>query len=405
MPLSLDRLVRAVAAQADAKPENPAFLFLDELTYASKWDRWLKTFYDEQWPVRIAASSSSAAELRRGRHESGIGRWDEQNLPPLLFTEYLNLLGVNPDLPDGDDLGDIVTALSARPMPTGDLSKHRERYLLTGGFPELVMSGGGVGGLDSESLAIRSQDVLRKDAIERAIYKDIPQAVGVESPMMLERVLYTLAGQIGGVLSPQNICKGLGNITQPTLERYISYLEQSFLIFLLPNYSATEETRQRRGRKVFFMDGAARNAALLRGAAPLQNLQELGALTENLAASHLYALGVQTSTRVYFWRDRNEEADLVYDHPTAPLAFEITTSDRHKRSGLRAFQERFPRFAGRCYVVSPGAAHSPPDASGTPGKLSLDWFLIATSAIAERTLVRRLSRAPLQRPLFGDSRE
>ncbi len=400
MPVPLDQLVRAIIDLSGAKPTKPAFVFLDELTYAVQWDRWLKTFYDDRWPVCIAASSSSAAELRWGRHESGIGRWDEQHLPPLLFTEYLNLLGLRPDVPDANDFSEMVTAIAARRSQAGDLSPHRERYLLSGGFPELVMSGGGVGGLDPESLAIRSQDVLRKDAIERAIYKDIPQAVGVESPLMLERVLYTLAGQIGGVLSPQNICKGLGHITQPTLDRYISYLEQSFLIFLLPNYSASEEARQRRGRKVFFVDGAVRNAALLRGTAPLQNLQELGALTENLAASHLHALGVQTSTRVYYWRDRDDEVDLVYDHPTSPLAFEITTGERHQQRGLRAFQDRFPRFAGKCYIVSPGASHARPDASGTPGHLSLDSFLIATSMIAERTLVRRLSGGPVQQPLF-----
>jgi hypothetical protein len=45
-------------------------------------------------------------------------------------------------------------------------------------------------------------EVLRNDAVERAVYQDIPQSFGVGNPMMLERLLYILAAQITGVLSP-----------------------------------------------------------------------------------------------------------------------------------------------------------------------------------------------------------
>lgn len=41
----------------------------------STTDLWFKTFYDERWPVRIAATSSATAALRDRRTESGVGRW------------------------------------------------------------------------------------------------------------------------------------------------------------------------------------------------------------------------------------------------------------------------------------------------------------------------------------------
>lgn len=139
------------AIRADAKPNQPAFVFLDELTYANDWDLWLKTFY-EHWPIRLAGSSSSTAV--------------------------------------------------------------RQRFLLTGGFPELLLSEGHDVPQDEASLLLRSQRRLGDDAVERAIYKDIPQAFSIDSLMMLERPLYVLAAQVTGLLSPQTVCKALGGLSQ-----------------------------------------------------------------------------------------------------------------------------------------------------------------------------------------------
>lgn len=71
--------------------------------------------------------------------------------------------------------------------------------------------------------------MLRNDAVERAVYQDIPQSFGVGNPMMLERLLYVLAAQITGVLSPSHICSELG-LSLPTLDRYLSCLERALLV-------------------------------------------------------------------------------------------------------------------------------------------------------------------------------
>ena len=64
--------------------------------------------------------------------------------------------------------------------------------------------------------------------MERAIYKDIPQAFGVDNPALLERMVYALAGQIAGIVAPERLARALG-ISQPTVARYLAYLERSFL--------------------------------------------------------------------------------------------------------------------------------------------------------------------------------
>jgi predicted AAA+ superfamily ATPase len=387
---NLGELVRAVLAASDASLERPVFLMLDELVYTSQWDLWLKTFFDDHWPVRIAATSSATAALGERRLESGIGRWSEQHLTPYLFTEFLDLVGHGREIDVEDTLADTLAALPQGHRADGDLAAWRRLFMLVGGFPELLTAARDRPEEDEPSRLLESQQVLLNDAVERAVYKDIPQSFGVDNPMMLERLLYVLAAQITGVLSPSNICSELG-LSQPTFDRYLSYLEQAFLVFTLPNYSGREATVQKRGRKLYFVDGAIRNAALQRGLAPLDNPVELGALLENLVAATLRSLSLHAGVRLHHWRDGKHEIDLVFDHPEHPLAFEIGSSPDHSRAGAQAFMERHPRYEGRCFLVAPqvSVAHPESTASGV-GTLPLDLFLLAVGAQAEQALARNL---------------
>lgn len=390
MTMELGRLVRLVLDIIKATPDQPAYFFLDELVYAEMWDLWLKTFYDEKWPIRIAASSSSTAVLRQRRTESGAGRWDELYLAPYLFTEYLALTSRPRPVPVQEHLAATIDACIALPLDLASLDASRRRFVLTGGFPELLARREQQEADDATAL-LESQRTLRSDAVERAIYKDIPQAFGVDNPMLLERLLYTLGGQMCGVLSPTTLTQTLGGMTQPTLDKYLTYLEQSFLVFTLPNYSGSEASIQKRGRKLYFVDGAVRNAALQRGIAPLSDDREMGLLLENVVAGHLHAAAQQAQVKLYHWRDGNDEVDIIWDHPTEPLALEISASTSHSHKGLRRFVSRFPRFAGKCYIVTPDAI---PRRATTQfdgvGVLPVDMLLLAAGAQMEADLAKRL---------------
>lgn len=383
---SLGDLVRHVIEISGARPGHEAVLLLDELVYADQWDLWLKTFYDDRWPVRLVATSSATAALQGGRVESGVGRWTEHFLMPYLFSEYLDLLGHPGELKVGHTLAETLAGLP-RTVPPSDLAKLRRRFLLVGGFPELIARDSGREAEPDVDRLLLSQQVLRTDAVERAIYKDIPQSFGIDHPMMLERLLYILAGQVTGVLSPSSICAELDNLSQPTLDRYVSYLEQTFLVFRLTNYSGNESSIQRRGRKIYFHDGAVRNAALQRGVAPLTDPAEMGLLLENLAAASVHTLALHEGTRLHHWRDGREEVDLILDHPTQPLAFEIGSSARHSARGLVALQERHRRFTGRCYLVTPDSpVRQPQESTEGVGSLPLDRLLVAVGRQAEKAL-------------------
>ena len=390
----LGDLIRAVLETCDATSDRPAYVMLDEIVYANDWDLWLKTFHDEQWPVRIGATSSATAALRDRRLESGVGRWDEQHLTPYLFPESLDLVDrtIDVEVHTEGSLGETLRALPTGHRPDRQLDDLRRLFMLVGGFPELLNQLGQPSEFDESDQLLESQQVLRNDAVERAIYKDIPQSFGVDNPMMLERLLYVLAGQLAGILSPTNICGELG-LSQPTFDRYLSYLERAFIVFTLTNYSGREANVQKRGRKLYFVDGAVRNAALQRGLAPLRNPPEMGSLLENLAAASLRGFAVHAGVRLHHWREGGNEVDLVIELPGEALAFEIGSSPTHSRKGLGALITKHEQFHGRSYIVAPTATVQHPSAQSGIGTLPIDTFLLAVGGHARLALARRLGRS------------
>ncbi len=136
------------------------YVFFDEIQYTDNWELWMKVIYDSRKDVRLTATGSASPILERGTTDSGTGRWNILRIPILSFYEYCQLLQLEePILPDNLRLTSLVEMNSAE---LGDLMSrfapleaHFNRYLMIGGFPELVLS-------DDDGYA---QRMLREDVV------------------------------------------------------------------------------------------------------------------------------------------------------------------------------------------------------------------------------------------------
>lgn len=366
LAIPLGSLVQGMIDEANATRDDPVYMFLDEVTASKDWDLWLKTFYDEEWPVRIVATSSATSLLRTVRHESGAGRWREISLSPWLVHELGGFLGV----PQPQVSGDLHSALLKKPHVPTSPQRFSWQWLAgqasaLGGFPEgwNHLLGTDLAGTD----LVAAQERLRAEIVENAIYRDLALAVGIEHPHKVEQLLSILAAQVGQIASPQKLGADIV-VGQPTVDRYLAHLTDIHLVFRLYNYAPTEESMQRRNRKVFLADNAVCNAVLGRPAWTLTP-SESGNLRENQVAVHLQAYATRRGMRLYYWRDaKKREVDFVLPDPAAPIAIEVASSANHGREGVRALAALRPELRGRIWLTWPEADwHSPetdPDGVG-----------------------------------------
>ena len=169
-------------------------------------------------------SSDIATEFR--------GRSDEIHVYPLSFEEFMSAYE-----------GDKVDGL--------------QEYFMYGGLPKL--------------LSLKGDD--KKAAYLERLYKtvylrDIYERYTIENKAEFEELVRVLASGIGSLMSPTTIAntfksiKNLQNITNKTVDTYIGYLEDAFLIEKVERYDIKGRQYIGSSSKYYFKDCGLRNAIL-----------------------------------------------------------------------------------------------------------------------------------------------
>ena len=169
-------------------------------------------------------SSDIATEFR--------GRSDEIHVYPLSFEEFMSAYE-----------GDKVDGL--------------QEYFMYGGLPKL--------------LSLKGDD--KKAAYLERLYKtvylrDIYERHTIENKAEFEELVRVLASGIGSLMSPTTIAntfksiKNLQNITNKTVDTYIGYLEDAFLIEKAERYDIKGRQYIGSSSKYYFKDCGLRNAIL-----------------------------------------------------------------------------------------------------------------------------------------------
>lgn len=402
--ISLGKLARYVWQASGASEERPAYLLLDEVVLMEDWDRWLKTFHDDLWPLRIVATSSARTGLKIGQTESGLDRWREQYMQPCGLFETLKLLGKLPEamheIPVAETLRATLAEIHNFTQPGVELETYRNMLMQVGGFPGVLTSLQAVeqpdlfGRDDVDIFPPPRQIQLYEDVVQKSIYIDIPKYFGITDPSSLEAIVKRVAKQMGTLWEPANVSQELG-ISATTLNNYTMYLEQASLVVLLPNYPSGGMQPRARGRKLFLIDSALRNATLLTKVTAQSDPADFGHMLENMVVSALFSLAEQARCHLHHWRygkGGQYEVDVIYNDFNGPLAFEVGSSPKSSLPGLRALIDKYPQFKGGCYLITPNSPIRPAETSPTGiGSLPLDTFLLATDAQAMHALNRRLS--------------
>lgn len=206
---------------------NGAFthLFLDEVQNVEGWHLFVNRLLRRGIHVIITGSNAKLLGGELATHLTG--RHHVINLFPLSFAEYCDCKGV-----DTEGLTTEKTALRRKAF---------DEYLHQGGFPEL--------------LNIRSQRDYIRDLTDNILKRDIEQRFKIRQPMAFETLAQHLMNVAPIVLQYKGLCDSLGFSSVHTIQNYVGYLKQAYLLLSLHKYSP--KSRQRLvGDKAYCVDVA-----------------------------------------------------------------------------------------------------------------------------------------------------
>jgi predicted AAA+ superfamily ATPase len=236
------------------------YLLLDEVQRLKEPGLFLKTLYDLELPLRVTVTGSSSLDLRTRVRQSLVGRSTSLHLWPL----------TPPELP------------MERP------------YLNWGGFPEVVLA---------------PDDLRRREYLADMWAAYVDRELGgflhLQKTDRFRDFAVLLADQVGQMVNLNEMASTL-TLSRDTLVRYLSYLEDTFLIRVLRPFIGNRRGELTKMPKVFFTDLGLLN--LLSGATGGDSSRQTGPRLENAVEIILRSLPGD----LYFWRtDRGAEVDFI----------------------------------------------------------------------------------------------
>ena len=293
--LNWDRLSDRSLILKDQFPLTQSLLIFDEIHKYRNWRGLLKGLYDKyKADMQFIVTGSARLDHFRKGGDSLMGRYHYYRLHPLSLME-----------------------LSKNPT-----SEDLKKLLMFSGFPEPFFE-------KDETFLRRWQ----KERIQKVVYEDLRDLETVKEISLIELLVETLPSKVGSPLSLQNLAGDL-QVSQPTVARWITILDNLYLTFRINPFGAPKIRAVKKEQKIYFWDWT-------------QN-EDIGARFENLVASHLlkychYREDTEGHKMEFrFLRDTDKrEIDFVVLQNKKPLfAVECKTGERALSTHIKYFATR-----------------------------------------------------------------
>jgi predicted AAA+ superfamily ATPase len=180
------------------------------------------------------------------------------------------------------------------------------------------------------------------------VERDVRQLLNVGNLLTFQRFLAMCAARSGQLLNLNSLAGDCG-ISQPTARQWLTVLQASHLVALVPPYHRNFGKRLVKAPKLYFLDTGLLCHLLRIGCAEdLQVHAARGAVFETWAVGetlkHRHNLGLAPD--VYFWRDNHGlEVDLVFEHAGQLHGVECKSGTTYVDDWLEPAR-RFRRVAG-----------------------------------------------------------
>ena len=307
--LDLSELIEVYFEEYDKDVEISKYLFLfDEVQKVNNWEEQVKRLYDLHVNFKIIISGSESLFIRKKSKESLAGRMFEFKVEPLTFKEFLSFKGLN---------------LKPTGLYEKELLRIFEEFMFSGGFPELVDM------KDKDFI----KNYIREAVVEKILFRDIPLIYPIRDVSILESIFKIISGNPGQIIEINRLASEVG-LSRRVVSLYISYLENSFLIKKIFNFSRNQRKTAKKLKKYY------------------PTIPALGFIygNEDVKPKIFENIIVLQSGANFFWRDAyKNEVDIVLDEGKI-IPLEVKYGEIKDIDGMFKFMDLFNVEEG--FVIS-----------------------------------------------------
>ncbi len=268
--------------------QHKAGMILDEVHNAPKLLSYIQGIVDENPECRFVLSGSSQFSMLKNVTQSLAGRTAVFELLPMSYSE----------------------------VKEEAKQKSLDQLLFDGFYPAIY--------------AERNiPKFLYPAYVKTYLDKDVRELLQVKDMMQFHTFIRLCAGRIGSLFKATELANEIG-VSSNTITSWLSVLQASYIITLLPPYYENIRKRLTKTPKLYFTDtGLACHLLGIESAEQLSRDKMRGALFENFvvmeALKHRYNKGKESN--LFFYRDSNQnEVDLLIKNQYGMNAIEIKSA-------------------------------------------------------------------------------
>ena len=271
------------------------FYFFDEIQNIENWEIFIRKLHDRKKAICITGSNASLLSKELGTRLTG--RNIQKELFPFSYREFCKFF----------KLGKSESSL--------------EKYIQKGGFPAFLQH------TDTTYLQQLFRDILYRDIIVRH---------GVRNAKLFEQLSSFLISNIGSEYSLNKLKNIFGIGSANSVADYISWLEDSYLLFSLPRFSWSLKSIAVNPKKIYAIDTGFINAN------SQSFSKDRGRLLENAVYLHLR----KSRNEIFYFREKGECDFLVKDKNKITEAIQVcydlnTDNLSREMKGLEEAMELF----------------------------------------------------------------
>lgn len=241
---------------------NKAAYFFDEIQNVASWELYIRQLHDRGEKVYITGSNASLLSKELGTRLTG--RHLRHELFPFSYAEYLEFTKSKNNI------------------------KSLENYIEHGGFPEFLRDE------NPEVLQFLLKDIVLRDVAIR---------YGIKNTKTLMDLTLYLLSNVGAECTYNSLSKALNIPSANTVLNYLTWLEDSYVLFFLPKFSYKVKNISVNARKVYAIDTGFVNANTLSFS------KNKGRLLENLVYIHLR----KHYTKLFYFKEKRECDFVVFE--------------------------------------------------------------------------------------------